>query len=270
MTVIGALFEEAASSIGKLAVKLKIESPYSMGVVTNFWNVVLFLSLTLVKWPEQKISIWTTLIIRIVLETILGYITVNAITRSSRSTFSFIRSGTIPLLLIVDFILGYRIDLPQLVGIALISICLFILFANHGLDKKGLSYVLASTFLAVATISLFKYDINHGNSLELEQSLIGFSTLIFFLIMAKRTKAKLYKLIKEPLVLAQAATQALAAAFGTYGLSLIPPSVHIAASRSTTMIAAVSSGKLVFHEKRLGIKILALIFCVIGILLLSL
>lgn len=48
------------------------------------------------------------------------------------------------------------------------------------------------------------------------------------------------------------------------------PSVHTAAKRSTAVIAAVGSGKIVFHEKHATIKILAMATCVIGVILLVL
>lgn len=269
LTILGTVLDEVSTSIGKIAIKSKIESLYTFGFFSYLTCALLFIILMLFRLPGQEMNAWPTFLARMITETILGYYTIVAIIKCSRSTFGFIRVGTVPLLLIVDAVLGYSISNYQIVGIALITFSLLYLYMNHGIEKRGLGYAILVTVLPVVAISLAKYDFNHGNSIELEQSMIFIAMTLFFFLLAMRAKEKPFALFKKPLVLTQFAAQAFGAVLITYGFNLMTPSVHTAAKRSTSVAAAVASGNLVFKEKKLILKIIALAICILGIALLA-
>ncbi|MFA6447169.1 MAG: hypothetical protein WCW31_02825 [Patescibacteria group bacterium] len=269
LTVLGTIFDEVTTSIGKIAIKSKVENVFTFGFLSNLVCALFFLVLIMVRLPEQGISLWPTFLIRIVSETILSFITILAIVKCTRSTFGFIRVGTIPLLLVVDVIIGYSISNFQILGIVFVTFSLLYLFLNHGLDKRGLGLAILATILPVVTISLAKYDFNHGNSIELEQGVVYIVMTILFFIMALRSKENPFVLFKKPLVMLQFAAQALGAVLLTYSFNIMTPSVHTAAKRATSVAAAVASGKLVFKEKKIILKIVALVICILGIILLA-
>lgn len=179
------------------------------------------------------------------------------------------RVGTVPLLLVIDTLIGYSISNYQILGIALVTFSLLYLYLNHGLEKRGLGYAILSTILPVATISLAKYDFTHGNSIELEQSVILVVLTLFFFIMALKRKENPFALFKKPIILLQFVIQGIGGVLITYGFNLMTPSIHTAAKRSTSVAAAVASGNLVFKEKKIILKIIALVICILGIVLLA-
>lgn len=270
LTILGTVFEEIGTSAGKVAVKLKVESIFSYGFISNLCATIMFAFLAVWRYPQLDISAWPTFLVRLPLELILSYLTIQAITKCSRSAFGFLRTGTIPLLLVVDAFMGYRLDGYQMLGIGLITAALLYLHMNHGLDKPGLKYAVLATIVPVATASLAKFDFNHGNSWELEQTIICAAITVFFYLVAKSKRERPFSLFKKPLVLMQACATAASSAVLTYGFLLIAPSVHMAAKRSTAVLAAVGSGGLAFHEKKLFVKAIAVAACVIGVILLVL
>lgn len=90
---------------------------------------------------------------------------------ADRSTYGFLRVLTIPLLLLVDLALGYSLSQGQIVGVSILTLSVLLLLLNHGLRTKGIGFVLLSAVNAVVTLSLFKYDITHFNSVEVEQGI---------------------------------------------------------------------------------------------------
>src|SRR5690606_12002348 len=107
------------------------------------------------------------------------------IVKADRSTFSFLRLLTIPLLLVVDIVLLYAISVTQIAGIAVILVALAILLYAHKKARKYAGLVVVTALVSVVTISLYKYDISHFNSVVAEQSIFYVIMLVFFGIMAK-------------------------------------------------------------------------------------
>lgn len=269
LTLVGTIFEEAGNSLAKAGVKLKIESVDTLGFLSNFLTSIFFLALVAIRWQYQHIDVWSTLGLRLIVEIILAWFTVRAIAVCSRSTFGFLRVATIPLLLIVDTLMGYSLDAYQIAGILLITFMLFFLYANHGFEKRGLFFLIMASLLPVITCTLLKFNLNHGNSLELEQAIIGTVLTIYFYTQTWRRRENPFKFFTKPLLLAQVSFHALAGVILSFGFNLINPSIHMAAKRSTSVMASLASGRFVFHEKKMGIKVIAMAFCVLGIILLA-
>ena len=156
LVLLGAFSAEVGATIGKREVKKGTESVYMMGFLDAMWGVLLYVFLILSGAQVWKFSSDSlpTFGIQCVLEVLQAHMTVLAINKADRSTFGFIRIGTIPLLLTVDVLLGYTLSSMQIAGMATIVCALFVLLMHRGMNKKGIGYVIVATVNAVATLSL--------------------------------------------------------------------------------------------------------------------
>lgn len=206
---------------------------------------------------------------RALLEILQAHVSAYAVVRADRSTFSFIRTLTIPLLFGVDLFLGYAIGFKQGLGVGIIVLTLLFLFFNHGISKKGIWWTLAGAINAVFTISLFKYDITHYNSIEAEQLLISVILLLYFAVIAKiKFSENPILFIFQKRFFVQSSSYGIASIFGSFAYGFAPASIIIAVERSTSVIWAVFSGNFYFREKGLLIKIITALFLVGGFILL--
>ena len=271
LSILATFFEEISSSIGKAAVQLRQESVYAMGFLDMSWGAVFFLILA-IFFPHGPLIItqWPTFLLRTVCEIIQAYFVLEAIAKTDRSSFGFVRVGTIPILLIIDTLLGYSIAPVQMIGMGVICASLLFLFMNHGINKRGLGYLILATLGAAVTITLYKYDISHGNSLELEQFLVSLVLVIFFYGMSRfREHERPFHLFLKPRFSFQAATMGIGNILVRFAYFFAPASIITAATRSSTIVWTIVSGRAYFHERHIAIKIFGVIGCVIGIILLS-
>lgn len=270
LIAISSLFGEISTSLGKAAVKKRKESIYTMGFLSLFWGVVWFLGLIIFKHKFVfSLASLPTFSIRAVLEIVQAHIGVLAVTRADRSTYSFIRISTMVMLLIVDIILGYSISVYQMLGIFFISLTLLTVFKSPGINKNGLGFVIYTAIGAVATISLFKYDISRFNSIETEQFLIMMILLVYFFVMAIKTKMENpVKLFSKPLFSGRSFSQGLGAVLGSFAYGFAPASIIMAGGRSTAVLFALIFGKIYFKEQNVLLKFSIFIIITTGIFLL--
>lgn len=259
LIAVGELFAEASATIGRYEVKHRKETLYSMGFLSGFWATV-FLLIYSLTWGEFRFA-WESLPtfgLRLILETILLFFTLQATITADRSTFAFLRTFTIPLLLVVDIALGYAISIPQIFGISLIVIALLILLLNHGLSRRGKILSLLSALTAVATISLYKYNITNFNSVEADQALTHIFLLIVIVIAAKvHTDENVTRQMFRPLFFAQSLLAGVATVLMSFAFLFAPASVIMAVKRSLEILGAIVSGRTYFHEKHVLLKLLA-------------
>ena len=170
----------------------------------------------------------------------------------------------------VDLTLGYKIKLLQLIGIGIIILSLFLVFIYRGVRKEGAFLTLINAVLPVATISLFKYDITHYNSVAAEQT-IGLLVLIIYLFLMARFKAKEnpFSFFKQKIFYYLSLANVAPAFLNSYAYVFAPASVILSAYRSSAVFWAVVSGKAYFKEKRLLVKAACLILLVGGLILLA-
>lgn len=177
---------------------------------------------------------------------------------------------TIPLLPLVDLFLGYDIGLFSLIGIIIITIGLIILLINHGLNKKGIEYVLFSSINAVATISIYKYCITHYNSVSAQQIISLFFILIFLFIMAMyKSKDNPFKSILKKEFFIQSFSMGMGSAIISFAYIFAPASIITGAKRAASILWTIVSGNHYFHEKNILLKIISLILIVIGLAFLA-
>lgn len=267
---IATLFHEIADSIGKRKVAERGESIYTMGFLNMLWGALFLFAIALIRGEFVfAAASLPTFGIRVLLEIAQIHAGLLAITRADRSTFSFLRILTIPLLLLIDVILGYEIGPFAVIGIALIVASFVFLFMNHGLRKKGAGWVLFSAVNAAATISLYKYDITHFNSVEAEQGIVMLILMTYLLGMAlfvARENPLVF--FRKPVFLAQSLSSGVGSVILSFAYLLAPASVITTAKRSFDVLWATVSGNVYFHEKKLFIKIASLSLVVVGLALL--
>ncbi|MSU56448.1 MAG: hypothetical protein EXS51_04065 [Candidatus Taylorbacteria bacterium] len=259
-------FSEVGASLGKEEVSHRKETIYTYGFLSLVLSTLVFIGIAVLR-GEFLFSSGSlpTLTLRIVLEIVQSYVSIKAITIADRSTFGFLRVLTIPLLLMVDLSLGYVLTPNELIGASLLTVSLLFLFLNHGLRYKGIGFVLFSACNAVLTVSLFKYDVSHFNSVEVEQGSVQIILLLFFMYMAWRTTRKNpIRLLVKPLFLFQSASQAIAGVLSSFAYLYIPASVAMSIDRSLSVFFSMFAGNRYFHEKKLVQKFVSLLLLIIG------
>ncbi|MEK7503338.1 MAG: hypothetical protein AAB556_02760 [Patescibacteria group bacterium] len=261
---------EISSVIGKFEVGARKESVFTMGFLNYIWAFLFFLVLMFVRNSFVfSLASLPTFATRVFLEILQTHSSLMGVVRADRTTFSFVNVITIPFLLLVDTVLGYKIGSGQIFGIGLIFIALFILFLKHDLKKDGLGFVLFSSINAVATISLFKYNITHFNSVEAEQTLV-IAILLFYLFFCAKFLAREnpIKFFAKPIFLLQSATSGIGNVIASFAYVFAPASVILSAKRSFSIIWSWFSGSIYFHEKHVAIKLGAVAFLILGVILL--
>lgn len=269
LSAIGAFFEEISTSIGKVSIAKKKEGLYTLGFLNNFWSLIGFLIIILVR-RDFVFSLWSlpTFALRAMLEIVLVYSYWIAICHSDRSTFGFIRIITLPVLLMVDLFLGYSINNWQVFGIAIIFFTLLLVLASKGINKKGAFYALLPSLIAVATISLYKYDITHFNSVTAEQSITVAILAGFFYFMSRINGESPFKYMFKPIIFSQSISVGISVVIISFAYKFAPASVVSSAYRSSAILWSIVSGKLYFHEKSFLIKLICMFLLVFGIIFL--
>ncbi len=271
LILLGTLSAEISNSIGKLAVARKQETLYSMGFITMFWSSILFVGLIALGAEFRLASASLPLFLpRVALEVILAHVAIKSVLVADRTTVSFLRMITTPLLLMVDVIIGYEMLPRYIYGIGLLMAALAIVFWRNPRGQKGVGIVLIGGVLAVATTSLFKYNITMHNSVAAEQVIISLVLLTYFLIFSMvKFNEKPWKLLRHPYVQAQSISHGIAGLLMSFAYLYAPASVIISLKRSLAVFWATISGNMVFHEKHILRKIISFVIAAIGILLLA-
>lgn len=210
-----------------------------------------------------------TYLVRFVLEILLVHITAVAIIKADRSDFTLIKSLTIPFLLIVDLILGYSIATHQLLGVVVILIGIFLLLSKEHFRTKGLWLVLLSAVIAVATISIYKYDISHYNSVEVEQVPVMLGQMAYLFIFGLVVyKENPFKFLRKPIFIGQTLASGIGTTLASYAYLFAPAAIITTGLRTFSILFSFVSGKLIFHEKHILVKIISFIFILSGLYLL--
>ena len=264
-------FTETQDSIGKRTVSDGRPSIYPMGFLNLMWGFLFFLVIIFVRQSFVfSLASLPTFVPRLLLEIVLAHVAVLAITRADRSTFSLIRIGTIPLLLFADIMLGYAIGMWAFIGLGVIILVLLFAFSNQTIGKKGIGLVATTALLAAVTLSLYKYDITHFNSVEAEQSLIIGALLVYFFLMARfSANENPLRFLRQPVFLMQSLSAGLAELLMSFAYLFGTAAVITAAKRAFAVLFGVISGQMYFKEKHLAAKLVISLFLIVGLVLLA-
>lgn len=269
----GSCLTEFSDSIGKHEVQNGRQSLFLMGFLQVFASVLIFLALIFLEpslFIFNRLSL-PTFTARAILEVVLAQISITAIAAADRSTYSFIRLGTVPLLLAADVALGFQLRPAQLIGLLLLAVTLLLVFMSPSVGKKGLGLAALTAVMAAVTITLYKYNISHFNSVLAEQLIIYLILLVYFFIRAcSRDGRHFLKLLGRPLYLLQAGVHGLSGLAESFAYSLAPASVILTAKRSSAVMCALFSGSLYFKEQHILIKLGIFILLAGGLVLLAL
>lgn len=268
---IGTLFDEISTSLGKKEESIHQESLYAMGFFSMFWGWIFFIIMALLRnsFIFNPLSI-PIISIRIVLDILQNHMIMVAIVKADRSTFGFLRVITIPILLGIDLILGYHIPPIQMYGIMVVAIGLLFLFVNHGIRRNGASIVAFTAVNAAITLTLFKYNITHYNSVEAEGIISMFVIMVYFFTLARVKKHENpLKLLAKPIFFSQSFMQGFSQVFNSFAYSFAPASVIATAIRAFAIMWTIIAGRVYFHEKHVLIKIICLVFLIGGLILLA-
>lgn len=260
---------EVSSSIGKKEIALKKEDVFVMGFLSSFWAFLWYGVLIYHKGSFGfTMESLPTFMPRLLLEFILMHIAIIALSKTDRSSYSFVRVLTVPFLLIADLFLGYTFTQFQIWGMVVLVGSLIAAAFLGSINKKGTLLVAVGAILTVGTATLFKYDIAHFNTVEAEQFIVEGALVIYCLIRATRRKEKpfLY-LVRYPFAF-QSLAGGAANIVGSFAYLFAPASVIMAVVRSSSIFWAVMSGKICFKERHLMTKIFIFISVSVGIMLL--
>jgi len=272
LVFIGEFFQELGTSLAKYEFAHKKESLYAIGFLNGLWATLFFILWGVFGGGEFVFSTASlpTFIPRALLEIAMQFVTIQAVITAERSTFTFLRIFTIPLLLVVDLVLLYPIAFEQIVGICIIVAALIILLLNHGLSRRGKMLSLASGVIAVITISLYKYDITHYNSVIAEQTIIHLILLCAMVVTAEvRLKENVFRCLLNPMLLLQSLVAGIAGVLLSVALVFAPASIIMAAKRSFEILGAIVSGRAYFHEKNVALKLFACALIALGLSLIA-
>ena len=268
------LFKEISSTIGKYQIAEKRSTIFTFGFLEIFWGTIAYFAIAFLIRQEFIFSLDSlpTFGLRLVLEVVQAHVTVLALARASRSTFTFLRTLTIPLLLVTDMFLGYSLGTVQIVGVLLILCALISLFyGNRRIDRAGAGLVLFTAVNSVATLSLYKYNISHFNSVEAEQGLIALAVLTYFFIAGYiYNKENPFRFLRQRTFFMQSISSGLGSVILAYSYTLAAASIITTAKRASEILWALVSGQYYFAEKNLTQKILAFLVVGAGLVLLTL
>jgi hypothetical protein len=270
LMTVAEIFAEIGTSIGKYEVSHKKESLYAMGFLNAIWATIFLVLIALSSGGEFVFSLASlpTFIARAVLEVILVFVALKAVITADRSTFSFLRIITLPLLLLVDIGLGYDISLLQMVGISLVVISLIFLIMNHGLSKEGKLLSLLSAVLAVGTVSLYKHNVTHYNSVEAEQIIMHLIILLALIISARvLSKENVFASLTHRTLFLQSLASGVATVLASFAFLFAPASILMTAKRSFEVSFSMLTGRSYFKEKHMALKVGAFSLITLGIVL---
>lgn len=267
---IGNFFAEIAESIGKKEGHDKVASVHTLSFISLFFGAIFIVTLGVIRGNLIfSLASLPTFIPRAFLEILQAYATTRALIEADRGDFGFVKSLTIPLLLVIDLSLGYTLTAPQIAGMALILIAVSTLLLYERHTVRGLFWLIISAVNASITISLYKYNISNFNSVEAEQSLIIFILLIYFFFAAKyfASENPLW-FLRRKIFLAHSFSAGISHVANSFAYLFASPSVIAAAIRSFAVLFALLSGKLYFHEKYIVLRSAVFILVLVGLVLL--
>lgn len=267
---IGSAFSELSDSIGKKKAGELACSYYTLGFLSVLGGAIFLLIIGLVRNDFVfSLASLPTFLPRLALEVLQAQVTIWAIVRADRSDFGPVRTLTIPLLLVADIMLGYGITAQQMFGMGIISVTIFVLLSYERFKTKGLFLLLFTAINAVVTLSLFKYDITHFNSVESEQSIVLFVLLLYFFVLAVlRAHENPIRLLAQRTFFVQAFSGGLSSVLISYAYAFAPASIITAALRASAVLFSLLSGKMYFHERGFVVKFLLFCAIVVGLFLL--
>jgi drug/metabolite transporter (DMT)-like permease len=270
LTFLSTGLTEFSDTVGKKEAQEKVISFATFGFLNLLLGTIILVAIGL--WRDSFVfstASLPTFLARFILEILLVHLTAVSIIKVDRSDFTFVKALTVPFLLVVDIALGYAISTTQIIGILIILFAIFLLLSKEHFHTKGLKYVLPSALIAVATISIFKYDISNFNSVEAEQVPVMLGQMIYLLVLALVVyKENPFKFLKKPIFIGQTTAAGLSSTLASYAYLFGPAAVITISLRAFSILFSLISGRVFFNEKHIAVKIISFGFIIVGLYLL--
>ncbi|MGH7217951.1 MAG: hypothetical protein ACREGE_00695 [Candidatus Microsaccharimonas sp.] len=270
LVALSTLLREVSDSVGKTRVQAKKQGIYTSVFLSTLVGGLIMFVLIFAGAPFVfQVESLPYFIPRMILELLEAYLVIVAIVKADRSTFGFLRLLTVPLLLVIDLTLLYTISFTQIIGIFTILCALGVLLYAHKGARKHAGLVIITSLISVITISLYKYDITNFNSVVAEQSIFYVIMLLFFGIMAKyRHNENVFRLLRNPQALLQSGSGGLAGVIENFAYLYAPASIILTMKRGLSILWSVLSGKKIFKETGIALKLTLLLLVAVALVLL--
>src|SRR3989344_4831925 len=264
-------FDEIAASIGKKEIVAGLESFYTFGFLTHFLSALFIAAIGFVlsdfSFSTDSLPTFIPRVLVGILELQLAVIAVASVDRGS---FGFIRLATIPLLLTIDLVLGYRLSYFQILGIVLIVVPIGVLFYSDFSKKKGMLLVLIVALLAAIDLSLYKYNISHFNSVESEQAITSLITSLYFFLTAVLIRGENpLAFLRKKIYMVQAGSSGIAYVVNSFAYLYAPASVVTTAFRGFSVLFSVLAGTFYFREGHFLLRAGLFFVVIVGLFLLA-
>jgi hypothetical protein len=264
------LLEETSETLGKKGVRQGRETVFNLAFLSMFWTVI-FLIISVFLGAKLKLnpSSFPTLSLRILVECLLDYAAALAVVRADRSTLGFLRLMTIPIVLIADIGLGYHLSVFQLVGVLIMFAGLAVAF-HKAPTPRGLWNGISVSILGATSITLYKWDVTHYNSVAAEQILVYSCVLVVFFIISCARSGSPLKLLMRRQTGTQSVTFGLGLAVESFAINFAPASVIVALKRTLAVMWTIIFGRHYFRETRTRQKVFAGAVLVVGLVMIVL
>ena len=267
---ISAFLSEIASSTGKWAIKHHWEHPAVMGLLNNVWTTGYFLLIALVT-PNSIVIVPASIPFLILL--LVDYLiqtgaTLTAIGRASRSTFSLLRTLTIPILACIDALTRTDVAPEKFFAMACMFLIAVWLYRNHGIEKSGAWLSVFTAVNAAFGIALTKYIFDMGTSVVAVHLIYGCITSVMLLVWSKQDRASISRKHWK-FIAYQSAAFGLGSVFGGYALTFAPASIVTAASRSLDVLFSIIFGHAIFKERHIKEKVIGAIGITVSLIILA-
>lgn len=270
--LLGSLLAETSASASKLSLKARTLTILDTALILIVAGLIPFLAIAAFSPSAFVFDVRSlpTLTLRILIELPLIALTGFALMRAERSTFTLIRTLTIPLLLIVDFALAYPLSLQQALGAGMVTVAI-IASARGKISRSGMLLCAISAVMATAAISLYKLDLRY-NSVVAEQIIV----LLFTFAGLSIAKVALHESLPTTALRHSKKTQlSMIASAGAHVFEafafkyIVGTAIIVAVKRGMAVLFSLLSGKAVFREEHFGERLLLASTIIGGIVLMS-
>lgn len=273
LVLVGNFFEELSASASKHAFAGRVFTYVLYGFLIESISVLFFGGTALIGgfslvYNTHALPLFT---LRVITEFLQCEVVFRALAIADRSTFGFIRVLTIPLLLLVDIMMGYTITNLQFLGIGIILVVLLAYFASGKIHGKGMGLALTSAFLSVSDLSLYKYDISHYNVAAISQLYVALALFLIYgvrLLLSREDRILLLQMKAHPLLGLVFVSQGFSSLLVSLAYQYAPASLILAFSRGVSVLWSLVSGVFYFHEERVLKKTFAFALIILGLLVL--
>lgn len=271
LAIIGAFFVEIGCSVAKYEHAKHSENIWAAIFLNSCATLILFALVGLYRGTLNfEISNWPIVILGIILTLGANFISNMATLQAPRSLTGMFRMLTVPLLTIVDYLTGYDISPIQILGIGIVVITIMSLMRKNIWHRASTKWLMLNTLTVVLSTAVYKYSIDHVASVETIQ-VLDVSAIILASLIAARVihKQNLFKLFTKPFALLQAASMGIGSVLDGFAYEFAPASIIGATYRSAQAFWTLVTGSLYFHEHKIWSKIIAVLFLIGGVVLLT-